>query len=932
MLKTIKIAPKDQLFVLCHGLLQLTQLLHSAYIKSSITTIEKRFGLSSFSSGFISSMHELFVLCHGLLQLTQLLHSAYIKSSITTIEKRFGLSSFSSGFISSMHEIGNALLIVFVSYFGSRVHRPRLIGVGGVLMSLSALLFTLPHFLSKPYQYSPLAEGNHSSLSSELCQPRENPLLLCVKAGSQQIGATKKEWLLMAAAQLLAGIGSVPIQPFGISYIDDFAEPRNSALYIAILFSISVFGPAFGYLLGSVMLRIYVDTGRMMPGNHSSLSSELCQPRENPLLLCVKAGSQQVGATKKEWLLMAAAQLLAGIGSVPIQPFGISYIDDFAEPRNSALYIEFPRLFLRLLLNPLFMLLVLAQCSFSSVIAGLATFLNKFLERQYGTTVSYANLLIGSINLPAVAVGMLLGGIIMKKLTLSLKAIPKFAISMLLTSILLCVPLFFMGCSTQKIAGVSHPPLYNRRLGVTLHVPVRLKPSIQSVAPITLSTYHPAMPAAGTTSLTASSAEFCSSQWNQTTGCNAACSCPAQAFHPVCGSNNIEYLSPCHAGCRNYIPDSQLSRVLNYTICSCVEADESGVPGSALPGSCANGCSHFLLPVIFLISFAGLIASLSHNPIYMMVLRNDYTQKPQKNVPVTIDFVVEDSKGKKNYTNCSCVEADESGVPGSALPGSCANGCSHFLLPVIFLISFAGLIASLSHNPIYMMVLSCVEADESGVPGSALPGSCANGCSHFLLPVIFLISFAGLIASLSHNPIYMMVLRLVEYEEKSFAIGIQFLLMRLLGTRLVEYEEKSFAIGIQFLLMRLLASYPPPPVFPHFLEEVRSTWNHPASAPSVLKRALGLAEFPPVDSTITALVQAPPVGGLPKDPACPNGQCRVMETHLKKAYATEAQVTHLANTAGLLTAYLDGGLQSAPLSEPEASELCLVLSMLQALW
>ncbi|MGH0175798.1 UNVERIFIED_CONTAM: hypothetical protein FKN15_072108 [Acipenser sinensis] len=336
----------------------------------------------------VECLKGLFVLCHGLLQLTQLLHSAYIKSSITTIEKRFGLSSFSSGFISSMHEIGNALLIVFVSYFGSRVHRPRLIGVGGVLMSLSALLFTLPHFLSKPYQYSPLAEGNHSSLSSELCQPRENPLLLCVKAGSQQIGATKKEWLLMAAAQLLAGIGSVPIQPFGISYIDDFAEPRNSALYIAILFSISVFGPAFGYLLGSVMLRIYVDTGRMMP--------------------------------------------------------------------------EFPRLFLRLLLNPLFMLLVLAQCSFSSVIAGLATFLNKFLERQYGTTVSYANLLIGSINLPAVAVGMLLGGIIMKKLTLSLKAIPKFAISMLLTSILLCVPLFFMGCSTQKIAGVSHPPLYNR--------------------------------------------------------------------------------------------------------------------------------------------------------------------------------------------------------------------------------------------------------------------------------------------------------------------------------------------------------------------------------------------------------------------------------------------------------------------------------------
>ncbi|MGH0170267.1 UNVERIFIED_CONTAM: hypothetical protein FKN15_058566 [Acipenser sinensis] len=53
----------------------------------------------------------------------------------------------------------------------------------------------------------------------------------------------------------------------------------------------------------------------------------------------------------------------------------------------------------------------------------------------------------------------------------------------------------------------------------------------------------------------------------------------------------------------------------------------------------------------------------------------------------------------------------------------------------------------------------------------------------------------------------------------------------------------------------------PFPVFPDFLEEVWPTWVHPASVPSMLKRAapltslegagtLGLAEFPPVDSTI----------------------------------------------------------------------------------
>ena len=56
-------------------------------------------------------------------------------------------------------QVGNTALIVFVSYFGSRVHRPRLIGYGAVLVALAGLLMSLPHFISEPYRYDRTSSG-----------------------------------------------------------------------------------------------------------------------------------------------------------------------------------------------------------------------------------------------------------------------------------------------------------------------------------------------------------------------------------------------------------------------------------------------------------------------------------------------------------------------------------------------------------------------------------------------------------------------------------------------------------------------------------------------------------------------------------------------------------------------------------------------------
>lgn len=72
-----------------------------------------------------------------------------------------------------------------------------------------------------------------------------------------------------------------------------------------------------------------------------------------------------------------------------------------------------------------------------------------------------------------------------------------------------------------------------------------------------------------------------------TSNCIRGCQCDYVQYTPICGQDNINYISPCHAGC---LSNELLEESPTYTNCSCIFALDGSMNGFATEGACSTDC------------------------------------------------------------------------------------------------------------------------------------------------------------------------------------------------------------------------------------------------------------------------------------------------------------------------------------------------------
>ncbi|KAM7339763.1 hypothetical protein ACRRTK_000378 [Alexandromys fortis] len=501
---------------------------------------------------------DAFLAFYCVLVLAQGLVFGLVDLSTEYFEKEFYMSSPEKFALSFSYDLTSLLSAILVAYYGSRYNRSKWVAAAAFLVGLGSVLCAVPFM---KYEVIPQIDE-----SEELCIDEEHRAIPnCLENLAPHRSETISFFIL---GQCLQGIAGMPIYILGIIFLFDHSATHLAGIYLGIGEAVQILGYGLGFIVGSPNIK---------PPKNQGLNR----------LMSLASLLQQINW----WAGFISATLLAWVAFFPLLCFpsdlpGAKKVKLRKEKEPSTVdknlkYKKFgPHLkdllhaLQCLVKSPLFMCHAMCKATESLAYIGAAEFLPKYLENQFLLTPSLATLLTGIILIPGGAIGSLLGGLIVSKLRMSCKGQMKFVMVTSIISLLLFILIIFVECDTVQFAGISENYEGSGKLG------------------------------------------------NLTAPCNKHCGCTSSNYASVCGRDEVEYFSPCFAGC---IAFKEFNNEKAYYNCSCIKkgltnADSDGDLIDAIPGKCDTKCN--TLPLFFAFFFSSIaFSSSASTPITLIILR-----------------------------------------------------------------------------------------------------------------------------------------------------------------------------------------------------------------------------------------------------------------------------------------------------------------------
>ncbi|KAJ7388251.1 hypothetical protein OS493_038938 [Desmophyllum pertusum] len=131
--------------------------------------------------------------------------------SISTIEKRFGFSSYMTGMLTSSYDIAAMVLTPLISYIGGSRKKPVFCAWGVFTMGVGFFIFMLPHFVSPPYDAGVVTNATLSVSDSGLCAANRTDFGGKDDCKEDAVGGNTLYYALFILGMVVAGAGCTPM-------------------------------------------------------------------------------------------------------------------------------------------------------------------------------------------------------------------------------------------------------------------------------------------------------------------------------------------------------------------------------------------------------------------------------------------------------------------------------------------------------------------------------------------------------------------------------------------------------------------------------------------------------------------------------------------------------------------------------------------------